>query len=88
MELSRIKSFAQEWGYEDVRFRGRWKDYDVYSGVMSEDMKGAAVGLPSYILADDQKIRVSRFPEEYDEIFDLVEPKEDEEDEDFEDDDE
>lgn len=51
-------------------------------------MKRAAVGLPRYILADDQNIRVSEFPEEYDEIFDLLEPKDDEEDEDFEDDDE
>lgn len=88
MELSRIKSFAKEWGFEDVRFRGRWKNYNVYSGIRSEEMKRAAVGLPRYILADDQNIRVSEFPEEYDEIFDLLEPKDDEEDEDFEDDDE
>lgn len=79
MDTSLIKSFAKERGFEDVEFLGRWKNFDVYSGVVSEEDSDAAIGLPYYILADGQNIMESEYPKEYHEIFDLLESEEEEE---------
>lgn len=82
MDLNRIKSFAEKRGFEDVEFLGHWKNFDVYKGLLSEEDRGIPIGLPYYILSDDQGIRVSEFPDEYDEIFALLEEDEEDEEED------
>lgn len=78
MELSRIKEFAKEWGFADVKFLIEWRGYDVYDGILALEKEGRYIGLPRFILSNDQEIRMTEFPNEYNEIADIVYPREEE----------
>ena len=78
MELSRIKEFAKEWGFADVEFLIEWRGYDVYDGILAPEKEGRYIGLPRFILSNDQEIRMTEFPNEYNEIADIVYPREEE----------
>lgn len=80
MELSRIKEFAEKWGFDDVKFLVEWRGYDVYDGILSAEKKGCRVGLPSFFLVKDEEIRLTEYPKEYREIANIVYPREEEED--------
>ena len=41
MELSRIKEFAEKWGFDDVKFLVEWRGYDVYDGIFAPERKDA-----------------------------------------------
>ena len=85
MELNRIKKFAEDWGYIDVKHLGNWKTWEVFDGILSPEDEGAVVGLPRFILANDETVKVSEFPQEYREIYAYFFPSEDEDEDEDED---
>ena len=81
MELSRIKEFAEKWGFDDVKFLVEWRGYDVYDGILAPERKGCRVGLPFFFLVKDDEIRPTEFPKEYREIAVIVYPREEDDEE-------
>ena len=61
MELSRIKEFAEKWGFDDVKFLVEWRGYDVYDGIFAPERKGCRVGLPFFFLVKDDEIRLTEY---------------------------
>ena len=64
--MDAVLKFAKAHDYKSVQFRGRWKEYDVYEGIIGDGL--VYVGLPQFILASGQKVRMA----EEDEIFDIL----------------
>lgn len=63
----KVKQWALKYGYDDVEYLGRWKEFDVYDLVFNEVR---VTGFPLVALVKDKKLRVST-PEESLEIMDF-----------------
>ncbi len=65
MEIRKIIEFAEEFGYDTVKYLGRWRGYDVYDPEDSDpDTPERVIGLPFSILVKDDEIRISSLAEE------------------------
>lgn len=68
-EVKSVMDFAEKQGYESAYLVLKWKGYDVYQPVYSDEM--SYIGLPLMILVKGEKIRMTT-PDEAFEIFDIM----------------
>lgn len=60
MNKSDVVKFAEQQGYTDAEYIGKWKGYDCYEPILSDFDETAFIGLPLLILVDWQgRIRMS-----------------------------
>lgn len=58
MDINKIIAFARKQGYDSAEKIGEWKGYEVYEPFFDGD--GVSfIGLPTVILIDGEKIRLS-----------------------------
>lgn len=57
MSMQEIKKYAQNNGYDDVKFLGQWKEYDVYQLIFTDD-EAHFIGYPQYILIKDNFMEI------------------------------
>jgi len=69
MEIGKVKSFANEQGYNDVLYLGKWNGYDAYEPVVGGDVV-SVIGPPLIILAKDNVVRMSTVEESYKQLDD------------------
>ena len=67
MNLAKVKKFAQKFGYDGAKYRGEWKQYEMYEPTL-ENEEPADIGKPEFILVLDDTIRMA--PE--DEVFEYI----------------
>jgi len=58
VKLKDVISFAKSKGYETASFLNKWRGYDVYEPIMSEDIV-TDTGPPLVILVKDNRARIS-----------------------------
>ena len=68
-ENKEVLEYAKKMDYESVKFRFKWKGYNVYEPIYSEEL--SYIGLPLMILEKDGKIRMTN-PDEAFEILDIT----------------
>lgn len=80
MNIAKVKKYVQKFGYDDARYRGTWKHYDVYEPVTNDD-EPADVGRPEFVFVHEDTIRMATESE----VFEYIRSLPDEEDDDEED---
>ena len=80
MNLAKVKKFAQKFGYDGAKYRGEWKQYEVYEPTL-ENEEPADIGKPEFILVLDDTIRMATEDEAFEYIDTLPDDYEDDEDE-------
>ena len=66
IELNDIIQFAQQHGYSNVEYIGKWRGYDCYDPIMSENGLIPRIGLPLFIIVEDNNtIRMSTSDEAF-----------------------
>lgn len=76
MNLSKVKQFAQKYGYDGVKERGEWEQYEVYEPI-SNNEEPADIGKPQFILVLDDAIRMASEEEVFEYIDSLPDDYED-----------
>lgn len=73
MIREQIVQFAKKNGYDDVIYKGKWRQYDVYEPTIdgATPENPVYVGLPFIILVEGNKIRLSTKEEGFAYIYDL-----------------
>ena len=74
MNLSKVKKFAQKFGYDCAEYRGEWKQYQVYAPTIEDD-EPANVGKPEFVLVLGDSIRMAT----EDEVFEYIDSLPDDE---------
>lgn len=54
--MEKIKEIAKKYGFDDVKYIGKWKSYKVYEPFFADD-ETHLIGYPQYILQKGEKIR-------------------------------
>ena len=75
MNLAKVKKYVQQFGYDDAKYRGEWKQYEVYEPIL-EDEEPASVGKPEFVLVLDDTIRMATEDEVFEYIDSLPEDEE------------
>lgn len=57
MSKEKIVAYAKTQGYKDAKYLHKWRDFDVYEPIYSEDI--AYIGLPLMILVKGEEIRMT-----------------------------
>lgn len=83
MNLAKIKKFVRNFGYDDAKYRGEWKEYQVYEPIL-DDEEPANVGKPEFVLVTDETIRMATEDEVFEYIDSLPEDVDYEEDDELE----
>lgn len=66
--LEKAKKFAIDNGYNNVRYLGKWKGFEVYEPFYGNEMDEADTGLPFKILSKGNTIRFT----DVDEVFECL----------------
>ena len=61
--IEKVKRYAVEHGYNDVKKIESWKGYDIYEPLLHDD---AIIGIPLLIMVKGNKIRMSTIKEAFD----------------------
>lgn len=75
MNISEVKRFARKLGYDGAKYRGEWKEFQVYEPTIEGD-EPASVGKPEFILVIDDIIRMAT----EEEVFEYIDSLPDDED--------
>lgn len=67
MNISKVKKFVEKFGYDGARYRGKWKQYEVYEPIL-KDEEPADIGIPEFVLVLDGSIRMAT----PDEVFEYI----------------
>lgn len=74
MILSKVKKFVQKLGYDGAKYRGGWKQYQVYEPTLNDE-DPADIGKPEFVLVLDDTIRMAT----EDEVFEYIDSLPDDE---------
>ena len=62
-EKRKVELYAKQMGYEGATFRLKWKEYNVYEPIYSDEL--SYIGLPLMILEKDGKMRMTDVDEAF-----------------------
>lgn len=54
--MRKIKEIAKEYGFDGVKYMGKWKSYKVYEPFFADD-ETHVIGYPQYVLQNNKQIR-------------------------------
>lgn len=78
MDDKKVLEFAKKNGYSSIKYVGKWKGFDVYDLIYSDDEEEASyIGLPLVALVKNDDIRISTGDESL-EILSYFYPDDDE----------
>jgi hypothetical protein len=67
MQNKSVAAFAEEHGFEDIEYSGKWGEYEAYKPIRVRG-ETLCTGLPIFILKKSGELRIST----YDEAFSVI----------------
>ena len=69
--LAKAKKMASDAGFHDVRYAGKWNEYDIFEPIFTDEF-AHYTGLPVFILSKDGALKWEKTPEICFEIIDAL----------------
>lgn len=61
----RARTLAKDMGFDSIEHAGEWDGFQVFDYFNADDPEGGEVGLPSFILADEKRARMTQGDEAF-----------------------